>query len=81
MSVRVVARIRPLLKAELEKDIIVNAGSTSLDTSAPSTVTIPDPKHQSQNFTFNFNRVFERESSQQELFDGEGSGDPPTNMP
>lgn len=69
MSVRVVARIRPLLKAEAEKDIIVESGS-SLGSSIPTIIRIPDPKHgTTQSFTFG--SVYDSESSQQMLFDQE----------
>lgn len=71
MSVRVVARIRPLLKAETEKDIIVQPG-TSSDSSRPSSVSIPDPKRPQADFSFNFNSVYDRDASQQELFESEG---------
>lgn len=72
MSVRVVARIRPLLKAESEANIIVRAGARAAGSEHPTAVTIPNPKNIAENFTFNFNSVYERETTQQELFDNEG---------
>jgi hypothetical protein len=64
MSVRVVARIRPLLKSELDKDTIV--------TSDGSVVKIPNPKNAGEEYSFQFNSVYGSEASQQDLFDAEG---------
>ena len=64
MSVRVVARIRPLLQAELDKDTIVTADG--------SVVRIPNPKNESEDFSFQFNSVYGFEATQQTLFDQEG---------
>jgi hypothetical protein len=74
MSVRVVARIRPLLKSENQKDSIVEAiGQEDEGSSArPSTVKIPNPKNFSEDFTFQFNSVYDHQATQQELFDAEG---------
>ncbi|KAK6865232.1 hypothetical protein PG995_001760 [Apiospora arundinis] len=70
MSVRVVARIRPLLEKELDKDIIVTAAST--DDGKPTTlVRIPSPKNGAEEFTFAFNSVYDQETSQEELFTAE----------
>lgn len=70
MSVRVVARIRPLLKSEIEKDVILEASG---DNAALKTgVTIPNPKCPSENFSFQFNSVYDRTATQPELFDNEG---------
>lgn len=66
MSVRVVARIRPLLGSELEKDEIVEAVSSSI-------IKIPSPKNAAESFTFQFNSVYGQQSTQQELFDNEVS--------
>ena len=73
MSVRVVARIRPLLKHELDKDTIVTAESTSDDSSKsrPTIVRIPNPKTESESFSFQFSSVYEQEATQQDLFDAE----------
>ena len=65
MSVRVVARIRPLLKSELDKDTIVAADGP--------VVRIPNPKNESEDFSFQFNSVYGADATQQELFDGEGT--------
>lgn len=74
MSVRVVARIRPLLKAEIEKDVIVNAehpvGSAS---ESKSLVRIPNPKNESEAFSFQFNSVYDQEATQAQIFDNEVS--------
>ena len=72
MSVRVVARIRPLLKAEIEKDVIVEAAGDSAD--GKSIVKIPNPKNESEAFSFQFNRVYDREATQSQLYDNEGMG-------
>jgi hypothetical protein len=69
MSVRVVARIRPLLKAELEKDVIVRT-----DPANPNQIIrIPNPKNDAELYTFQFNSVYGSDATQQDLFDGEGS--------
>jgi hypothetical protein len=72
MSVRVVARIRPLLNSENEKDAIVEAIGDAASPARSSVVKIPNPKNFSEDFTFQFNRVYNQESTQQELFDAEG---------
>jgi hypothetical protein len=72
MSVRVVARIRPLLNSENEKDAIVEAIGDAASSARPSIVKIPNPKNFSEDFTFQFNSVYNQESTQQELFDAEG---------
>jgi methionyl-tRNA formyltransferase len=70
MSVRVVARIRPLLKSEHEKDEIV----TSHDgpDGKPSVVKIPNPKNLAEEYSFQFSSVYEQSATQQEIFDAEG---------
>ena len=73
MSVRVVARIRPLLKNELDRDVIVSASNGDQDPNTSTVVRIPNPKNENEQFSFQFNRVYEQESSQQELFEHEGS--------
>ena len=71
MSVRVVARIRPLLEKELEKDIIVR--SDSVEAGKPSTIVkIPNPKNEVEEFSFAFNGVYDRSTSQETLFTSEG---------
>lgn len=74
MSVRVIARIRPLLKAEVDKNTIVSAISTDSESSAPPTVVrIPNPKNESEDFSFQFNSVYGQDATQQDIFDGEGT--------
>ncbi|KAI9830231.1 MAG: hypothetical protein M1819_005758 [Sarea resinae] len=74
MSVRVVARIRPLLKAELDRDSIVEAASSgSASSSSPNIVRIPNPKKATEDFSFQFNSVYDRHATQQDIFDGEVS--------
>lgn len=72
MSVRVVARIRPLLPRELEKDIIVRAESSE-DGGHANVVRIPSPKNESEEFSFAFNGVYDQSTSQEALFNAEGS--------
>jgi hypothetical protein len=74
MSVRVVARIRPLLKAEIEKDVIVTAAptQTASASSQSQVLRIPNPKNEAELYSFQFNSVYEQETSQQELFENEG---------
>ena len=75
MSVRVVARIRPLLKVEKEVDIIVRASSTTNDSynSAPtSLVRIPNPKNEGEDFSFQFNNVYDGQATQEDIFQAEG---------
>lgn len=73
MSVRVVARIRPLLKSEIEKDVIVEAIDVDASSnSKPSMIKIPNPKNLSEDFTFQFNSVYDQQTTQQELSDAEG---------
>ncbi|KAJ4341484.1 hypothetical protein N0V87_001876 [Didymella glomerata] len=70
MSVRVVARIRPLLKQELDKDTIVTA-ETLEGESALTVVRLPSPKNDAESFSFQFSSVYEQEATQQQLFDAE----------
>ncbi|KAJ4254986.1 hypothetical protein NW762_009788 [Fusarium torreyae] len=70
MSVRVVSRIRPLLEKERECDIIVRADT--VDPSKPNTVVkIPNPKNEVEEFSFAFNGVYDRSTTQEELFTAE----------
>ncbi|PYI21383.1 kinesin-domain-containing protein [Aspergillus japonicus CBS 114.51] len=87
MSVRVVARIRPLLKSERDLDVILRTGpsahgadkkSTTQEKGALATlrdrdtvVRIPNPKNESEEYSFQFNAVYEAEATQQELYEAE----------
>ncbi|OJJ49157.1 hypothetical protein ASPZODRAFT_129560 [Penicilliopsis zonata CBS 506.65] len=91
MSVRVVARVRPLLKAERELDVIVQTGPSRVenlckpDVGAASgkkgalaalcdrstVVRIPNPKNETEEYSFQFNAVYDATIAQQELFDAE----------
>lgn len=91
MSVRVVARIRPLLKSERELDVILRSGAnqtvpgkTEKKSSSENAklaalrdrdtlVRIPNPKNENEEYSFQFNAVYDSDASQQELFDAEGS--------
>ncbi|UNI17427.1 hypothetical protein JDV02_003770 [Purpureocillium takamizusanense] len=75
MSVRVVARIRPLLEKELDKDVIVRADG--VEPGKHSTVVkIPNPKNEAEEFSFAFNGVYDQATSQEALFTAEGSPAP-----
>lgn len=71
MSVRVVARIRPLLEQELDKDVIVHAEGAE-EGKTPSIVKIPNPKNGTEEFSFAFNGVYDRHVTQEQLFTAEG---------
>ncbi|EEA23816.1 hypothetical protein TMatcc_006888 [Talaromyces marneffei ATCC 18224] len=86
MSVRVVARVRPLWKTERELDVIVRPGNVSADAlkvkkDSPSPkaavkdrdtlIRIPNPKNEGEQYTFQFNAVYGGETTQQELFEAE----------
>jgi len=74
MSVRVVARIRPLLKAEIQKDVIVDAPNVAGEVQEnKSTVRIPNPKNDSESFTFQFSSVYGQEATQAQIYDNEGT--------
>ena len=64
-----VARIRPLLKTEIEKDVILEATGSPSDNK--SVVKIPNPKCQSENYSFQFNSVYDRDATQAKIFDNE----------
>ncbi|KAL4750183.1 hypothetical protein BDW72DRAFT_120357 [Aspergillus terricola var. indicus] len=89
MSVRVVARVRPLLKSERDVDIILHTGSkhtlpskaekeSSQATSKlaalrdrDTIVRIPNPKNENEEYSFQFNAVYDANATQQELFEAE----------
>lgn len=69
MSVRVVARVRPLLKnSEIEKDRIIETYGSAGDNK--TTVRIPHPKVATELYSFQFNSVYD-DTTQAELYDGE----------
>ncbi|KAI0813519.1 P-loop containing nucleoside triphosphate hydrolase protein [Xylaria sp. FL0064] len=70
MSVRVVARIRPLLEKELDKDIIVHPASHD-DGRSSTVLKIPNPRNESEEFSFTFNGVYDQSTTQEELFTAE----------
>ena len=75
MSVRVVARIRPLLNKELDKDTIVRGDS--VEAGRPNTlVKIPNPKNEAEEFSFAFNSVYDQDATQETLFTSEGTASP-----
>lgn len=73
MSVRVIARVRPASTKELEKDTILSVGSTTDDNSNPTLIRIPNPKNEAELYSFQFNSVYDQSSTQQQLFENEGS--------
>ncbi|KAI7480825.1 kinesin-domain-containing protein [Hortaea werneckii] len=74
MSVRVVARVRPLLKQEVEKDMIVEAARAPTEkTENKSIVRIPNPKNESEAFSFQFNGVYDQQATQAHIFENEVS--------
>lgn len=66
-----VARIRPLLDKELDKDTIVRAESGP--DGKLNIVRIPNPKKEEEEFSFTFNGVYDMETTQEELFTNEGT--------
>ena len=66
-----VARIRPLLDKELDKDTILGAES-SQEGKATNLVRIPNPKNEAEEFSFQFNGVYDMGTTQEELFTNEG---------
>lgn len=90
MSVRVVARVRPLLKSERDLDVILRTGASAGAAETKSreslnddrklaalrdrdnVVRIPNPKNEGEEYTFQFNAVYDADVTQQELFDVEG---------
>lgn len=67
-----VARIRPLLKQELEKDTIVEAAAPTNDPNASATIVrIPNPKNEAEAYSFQFNSVYDSSATQQHIFDDE----------
>lgn len=73
MSVRVVARIRPLLEKELgnTNNIIVRGDKTE-DGKPMTLVKIPNPKNEAEEFSFAFNSVYDETTTQEALFTAEG---------
>ena len=63
-QVRIVARIRPVLSSEIEKDVVVTVDGNS--------VSMPNPKNEKETFTFPFNAVYGIGSDQASVF-AEGS--------
>jgi hypothetical protein len=62
-----------LLKQELDKDTIVTVDTPEDPTANPTTVRIPNPKNESESFSFQFNSVYGQDATQQQIFDSEGS--------
>ncbi|KAF7190770.1 Kinesin-like protein [Pseudocercospora fuligena] len=74
MSVRVVARIRPLLKNEIEKDVIVEAAKAPGEHGESKTIVkIPNAKTDAELYSFQFNSVYDQHATQQDIFENEVS--------
>lgn len=73
MSVRVVARIRPLLNSEIERDQVVTRHDGA--DNKPSIVKVPNPKNFAEEYSFQFNSVYSQDAVQQEIFEAEGTTD------
>jgi DNA uptake protein ComE-like DNA-binding protein len=71
MSVRVVARIRPLLSSERDVDRILSKHAGADDSS--SIVKIPNPKNLSEEYSFQFNSIYDQDCTQQQIFETEVS--------
>lgn len=71
MTIRVVARIRPVHQTELERDTIVKVAG--IDGEAPTLVKVPNPKNEHEDFTFQFSSVYTEAAEQQIIFDNEGA--------
>ncbi|CAK4002780.1 Kinesin KIF22 [Lecanosticta acicola] len=71
MSVRVVARIRPLLKNEIEKDAIVSASSERANPNTKTLVSIPNPRNEAELYSFQFSSVYDQAATQSDIFDSE----------
>jgi len=69
--VRVVARIRPLLEKELDKDTVVYPASND-DGKTTNVIKIPNPRNESEEFSFTFNSVYDQTTTQEQLFTAEG---------
>ena len=73
MSVRVEARIRPLLKNEIEKDVIVEAAKAPGEHGESKTIVkIPNAKTDAELYSFQFNSVYDQHATQQDIFENEG---------
>lgn len=72
MTIRVVARIRPQQQSELGKDVIVSSATICESLAQQTLVKIPNPRNEAQDYTFQFSSVYDKHSTQQQLFDHEG---------
>ena len=68
MSVRVVARTRPLLNSERDVDQILTTGA---DDNKSTTIKIPNPKNLQEEYSFSFSSVYDQCSTQQQIFEAE----------
>ena len=66
-GIRVVARVRPQHKNELEKDVIVSTANND----SGATVKIPNPKKESETYAFQFGGAYDQTATQQEIYEHE----------
>lgn len=59
-TIRIIARVRPLLGGEIEEDIVVHTEGTA--------ISVPNPKNGNENYTFKFNATHNAKSNQALLF-------------
>nr|POE93466.1 kinesin-like protein kif22 [Quercus suber] len=72
MSVRVVARLRPLLETEHQRDVIVEtANAPGAPSDEKTIIRMPNPKNEFEAYTFQFNSVYDQDATQSDLFDKE----------
>ena len=69
---RVVARIRPQQQNELEAATILSAANNQDTTEKPTLIKIPNPKNESEVYSFQFSSVYDCFANQQQIFDNEG---------
>lgn len=66
-DIRVVARVRPQHKNELEKDVIVSTATND----SGATVKISNPKKESETYAFQFSGAYDQTATQQEIYEHE----------
>ena len=76
MAVRVVARIRPQQQNELETETILSTVNNQETSEKPTLIKIPNPKNESEVYSFQFSGVYDHFATQQQIFDNEGERGP-----
>ena len=67
MGIRIIARVRPQQKHELNQDVILS----TISNGGNSVVKVLNPKKESELYSFQFSGVYDCSSTQQEIFDNE----------